>query len=119
MNKELLKKSTKALSAIVLAFAMLIGMASPVQAAGKATVKTVSGVKFQKGTGADKTKFEHTSASVNTGTYMMYLKNTASGKPYLISSKDGKKYSQTDLRAIAKKQGVLNKKIQIVSGLEA
>lgn len=110
MNKKLFKKSTRALSVIVLAFAMLIGMASPVQAAGKATVKTVSGVKFQKGTGADKTTFENTSAAVNTGTYIMYLKNTASGKPYLISTKDGKKYSQTDLRAIAKKLGGLNKK---------
>lgn len=110
MNKKLFKKSTKVLSVIALAFAMLIGMASPAQAAGKATIKTVSGVKFQKGTGADKTKFESTSASVNTGTYLMYLRNTASGKPYLISSKDGKKYSQTDLRAVAKKLGGLSKK---------
>lgn len=110
MMKKGCKKLTKMLFACMLTLAMLATAASPVQAAGKATVKTVSGVKFQKGTGADKTKFEHTSASVNTGTYMMYLKNTASGKLYLISSKDGKKYSQTDLRATAKKQGVLNKK---------
>lgn len=110
MMKKRCKKLTKIMSACMLTFAMLAGAVSPVQAAGKATIKTVSGAKFQKGTGADKTTFEHTSASVNTGTYIMYLKNTASGKPYLISTKDGKKYSQTDLRAIAKKLGGLSKK---------
>lgn len=110
MMKKRYKKLTKIMSACMLTFAMLAGAVSPVQAAGKASIKTVSGVKFQKGTGADKTKFENTTDSVNTGTYIMYLKNTASGKPYLISTKDGKKYSQTDLRAIAKKIGGLSKK---------
>lgn len=110
MMKKRCKRFTKILSACMLTLAMLATAVSPVQAAGKATIKTVSGVKFQKGMGADKTTFEYTSDSVNTGTYIMYLKNTASGKTYLISSKDGKKYSQTDLRATAKKLGGLSKK---------
>lgn len=94
----------------MLTLAMLVGTASPVQAAGKATIKTVSGIKFQKAKGADKTTFSYLAGSVNNGTYIMFLKDAENGKPYLLSTKDGKKYTQTDLKAAVKKMGVLSKK---------
>lgn len=110
MKQKSCKKLTKILSACMLTLAMLVGIASPVQAAGKATIKTVSGVKFQKAKGADKTRFSYLAGSVNTGTYVMYLKNAENGKPYLLSTKDGKKYTQTDLKATVKKMGIISKK---------
>lgn len=93
MKQKSCKKLTKILSACMLTLAMLVGIASPVQAAGKATIKTVSGIKFQKAKGADKTRFSYLVGSVNTGKYIMYLKDAENGKTYLLSTKDGKKYT--------------------------
>lgn len=109
MIQKKCKGFTKILSACMLTAVILLAAALPAQAAEKATVRSVSGVKFQKASGTGKAALGSYYASVSTGTYFMYL-NSAGEKTYLVSTKDGKKYAQTELRSVVKKLGKLSKR---------
>lgn len=100
----------KAALALMLVVQMAVSPLQQIQAAEKATVKSVTGISFKKAKGADKTKFESTVATVTLKKYTMYLKTTTSGTPYLVYTKDGKNYKQTDLRKILQKTAKWSKK---------
>lgn len=108
-RKTILQRAMQTVVVLVLCAAMLFGQAMPAQAAGKTSLKTVSGVKFKEGKGADKTGFARVLGMVNAGNYLMYLKEDKNGKPYLVYTKDGKNYKQTDLRKALQNTGKLSK----------
>ncbi|MGN0170027.1 MAG: hypothetical protein ACI39H_04610 [Lachnospiraceae bacterium] len=105
------KRDLQVIILLALCLCMLFCNVSIVSAAGKTTIKTISNIKFTKATGASTTKLGEVTGQVATSKYVMYLKKTSAGKPYLVYTSNGKSYKQVDLtKQVQKLAGVTSKK---------
>lgn len=93
---------TKRLAAVLLALTMVFGVVTPatVQAATKATVKTVKGVKFTKSKSDAKQKYDYTQDTAVVGSRIMLVKHIKDGKDVLLTTKNGKTFSKVNLQPV-------------------